>query len=225
MADSIDYLLYLVTDRSLSLGRSNIDVVTAAIKGGVSCVQLREKHLDTRAFLREAVNLKALLAPRGIPLIINDRLDIALAVEADGVHLGQNDMPIADARRLLPSSTIIGVSAECLGDAMEAAEQGADYIGISPVYATPTKTDTSVPLGLDGISEIRRHVTTPLVGIGGITADNASQVIAAGADGVAVVSAITSAAAPDQAAAKLLQKLRPLRKYTRVATDGHQGTL
>lgn len=211
MAEPIDYSLYLVTDRSLSLGRSNMEVVAAAVKGGVSCVQLREKHLDTRNFLQEALNLKALLTPLGIPLIINDRLDIALAVQADGVHLGQNDMPIAEARRLLPSSTIIGISSECLDDAIEAAEQGADYIGISPIYATPTKTDTGAPLGLDGISEIRRHVTIPLVAIGGITAANARQVIAAGADGVAVVSAITSAAAPDQAAAELLKKLRPSR--------------
>jgi len=211
MAEPIDYSLYLVTDRSLSLGRSNMEVVAAAVKGGVSCVQLREKHLDTRSFLQEALNLKALLSPLGIPLIINDRLDIALAVQADGVHLGQNDMPIADARRLLPSSTIIGISAECLDDAIEAAQQGANYIGISPVYATPTKPDTGAPLGLEGIRIIRRHVTIPLVAIGGITADNARQVIAAGADGVAVVSAITSAVAPDQAAAALLQKLRPSR--------------
>ncbi|MBT8330189.1 MAG: thiamine phosphate synthase, partial [Desulfofustis sp.] len=132
----IDFSLYLVTDRSLSKGRSNRDIVEAAVVGGVTCVQLREKHCGTREFIHEALALRPLLRDRRIPLIINDRLDIALAVEADGVHLGQSDMPLAMARKIAGSSLIIGISAESADDALKAKQEGADYIGISPVFST-----------------------------------------------------------------------------------------
>ena len=204
----IDYSLYLVTDRTLSLGRSTVEVVRAAIRGGVSCVQLREKGCSTREFMDEARLLKALLAGTGVPLFINDRLDVALAVGADGVHLGQNDLPIADARRLVGNRMIIGISAESVADAIRAEAEGADYIGASPVFTTPTKTDTAPPLGLDGLRAIRRAVQLPLVAIGGIDADNASQVLRAGADGLAVVSAIVSAPCPRTAAAGLRQRIQ-----------------
>ena len=203
-----DYSLYLVTDRTLSLGRSTVEVVRAAIRGGVSCVQLREKGCSTREFMDEARLLKALLAGTGVPLFINDRLDVALAVGADGVHLGQNDLPIADARRLVGNRMIIGISAESVADAIRAEAEGADYIGASPVFTTPTKTDTAPPLGLDGLRAIRRAVQLPLVAIGGIDADNASQVLRAGADGLAVVSAIVSAPCPRTAAAGLRQRIQ-----------------
>lgn len=192
----IDFSLYLVTDRSLSKGRSNRDIVEAAVVGGVTCVQLREKHCGTREFIHEALALRPLLRDRRIPLIINDRLDIALAVEADGVHLGQSDMPIAMARKIAGSSLIIGISAESADDALKAKQEGADYIGISPVFSTPTKTDTAAPLDLGGVNKIRGLVDIPLVGIGGINRYNAASVIGAGADGVAVVSAIVSADDP-----------------------------
>ena len=204
----IDYSLYLVTDRALSLGRSTVEVVRAAIRGGVSCVQLREKGCSTREFMDEARLLKALLAGTGVPLFINDRLDVALAVGADGVHLGQNDLAIADARRLVGNRMIIGISAESVADAVRAEAEGADYIGASPVFTTPTKTDTAPPLGLDGLRAIRRAVQLPLVAIGGIDADNASQVLRAGADGLAVVSAIVSAPCPRTAAAGLRQRIQ-----------------
>ena len=203
-----DYSLYLVTDRTLSLGRSTVEVVRAAIRGGVSCVQLREKGCSTREFMDEARLLKALLAGTGVPLFINDRLDVALAVGADGVHLGQNDLAIADARRLVGNRMIIGISAESVADAVRAEAEGADYIGASPVFTTPTKTDTASPLGLDGLRAIRRAVQLPLVAIGGIDADNAAQVLRAGADGLAVVSAIVSAPCPRTAAAGLRQRIQ-----------------
>ena len=203
-----DYSLYLVTDRTLSLGRSTVEVVRAAIRGGVSCVQLREKGCSTREFMDEARLLKALLAGTGVPLFINDRLDVALAVGADGVHLGQNDLAIADARRLVGNRMIIGISAESVADAVRAEAEGADYIGASPVFTTPTKTDTAPPLGLDGLRAIRRAVQLPLVAIGGINADNAAQVLRTGADGLAVVSAIVSAPCPRTAAAGLRQRIQ-----------------
>lgn len=199
----IDYSLYLVTDRSLSKGRSTAEIVAAAVAGGVSCIQLREKSCGTREFLNEALALQPLLESRNIPLIINDRLDIALAIEADGVHLGQSDMPIGMARKIAGDSLIIGISAESVDDALRAEQEGADYIGISPVFSTPTKTDIAPPLGLEGVRQIRALVDIPLVGIGGINLDNAESVLAAGADGIAVVSAIVSAADPAGAAKKL----------------------
>ena len=206
----IDYSLYLVTDRSLSLGRATADIVREAVQGGVTCVQLREKLSSTRVFIDEARTLKKLLAEvaADIPLIINDRLDVALAAGADGVHLGQNDMPIADARRLVGTSLLIGISAESVADAIRAEKEGADYIGISPVYVTSTKTDTGPPLGLEGVRTIRAAVSVPLIGIGGINYENASEVIRAGADGVAVVSAIVSAFSPRAAASFLKNRIQ-----------------
>lgn len=201
-----DYSLYLVTDRSLARDRATAEVVREAVAGGVTCVQLREKACGTREFLEEARQVRAVLRGTGVPLIINDRVDIALAVGADGVHLGQQDMPIADARRLGPVPWIIGVSAESVADAIRAEREGADYIGVSPVFATPTKTDTAAPLGLEGLRHIRAAVRTPLVAIGGINLANAQAVRQAGADGLAVVSAIVAADSPREAAAGLRRK-------------------
>lgn len=199
----VDYSLYLVTDRTLSRGRSNLEIVAAAVAGGVRCVQLREKNCSTREFLAEARSLLTLLRPQGIPLIINDRLDIALAAGADGVHLGQHDMPLADARNLAGRKLIIGISAESPEHALAAEQQGADYIGISPVFSTNTKKDHAPPLGLSGIEAIRARTTIPIVGIGGINLANGALVIAAGADGIAVVSAIVAADDPARAAEAL----------------------
>jgi len=208
----LDLSLYLVTDRDLAQGRATGNIVAAAVRGGVTCVQLREKQASTREFVAEARAIKALLAAqeRHIPLIINDRLDVALAVGADGVHLGQSDMELCDARRIAGANFIIGISVESVADAMAAAAAGADYLGISPVFATATKTDTASPLGLEGIRAIRAAVSLPLVGIGGINQDNASAVLQAGADGVAVVSAIVSAACPRSAAAALKQQIHSI---------------
>jgi thiamine-phosphate pyrophosphorylase len=199
----IDYSLYLVTDRGLSRGRTTLQVVEAALSGGVTCVQLREKTCTTREFIAQALSVKDCLKRHGVPLIINDRVDVAQAVNADGVHLGQNDMPIQTAKTILKDSMIIGISAESLEDAIRAERDGADYIGVSPIFATPTKTDTAPPLGLKGLRDIRKSVKIPIVGIGGLNRENAGEVIKHGADGVAVVSAIVSADDPEQAARKL----------------------
>ena len=203
----IDYSLYLVTDRALARGRPTAEIVHEAVAGGVTCVQLREKDCGMREFLAEARKLLAILRPLGVPLIINDRVDVALAAGADGVHVGQQDMPLADVRRLGPAGWIIGVSAESLDDAVRAEQGGADYIGVSPVFATPTKADHASPLGLDGLRRIRAAVRIPLVAIGGLHAGNAREVIRAGAAGLAVVSAIVAADWPRAAAAELRREI------------------
>lgn len=195
--------LYLVTDQSLICGRSLADVVNAAVQGGVSCVQLREKNLGSREFLAQALLLKKLLAPHGVPLVINDRIDIALACGAHGVHLGQSDLPVREARKLLPPSVFIGWSVESMADVMQSAKLSIDYLGVSPLFATPTKTDTKNPWGLDGLAAVRRSTRLPLVGIGGIQAGNALEVLRAGADGLAVVSALCAADDPYAASAHL----------------------
>lgn len=189
-----DYLkLYLVTDRELSLGRSLEEVVAEAVRGGVTVVQLREKDASTGEFIELARRLMQLLKPLDIPLIINDRVDVALAVDADGVHIGQSDMSYEDARRLLGPDKIIGLSVENFDDIEAANALDVDYIGISPVYGTPTKTDTAEPFGLEGLRKAVQMSVHPTVAIGGMNASTIGEVIAAGADGVAVVSAICSA--------------------------------
>ena len=210
--ENIDYSLYLVTDRGLARGRSTLEIVSAAVDGGATVVQLREKDCSTRDFIEQGLTIKEFLKDRGVPLIINDRVDVAQAVEADGVHLGQTDMPLAVAKKILGDSIIIGISAESLQDAIEAEKGGADYLGASPIYATPTKTDTAPPLGLEGLQEIREAVRIPLVAIGGLNCDNAAEVIRNGADGVAVVSAIIAADDPQKAANTLKQIITEARQ-------------
>jgi len=205
---NVDYSLYLVTDRGLARGRSTLEIVSAAVHGGTTIVQLREKDCSTRDFIEQALTIKEFLKDCGVPMIINDRLDVAQAVKADGVHLGQTDMPLKVAKKILGDSMIIGISAESLRDAVEAEKGGADYLGVSPIYATPTKTDTALPLGLEGLREIRKAVRIPLVGIGGLNRDNAAEVIRNGADGVAVVSAIVAADDPQTAADALKQIIK-----------------
>lgn len=195
--------LYLVTDRELCGNKSLTDVVIQAVNGGASYVQLREKNLSTRDFVAEARAIKELLKPFKVPLIINDRLDVALAVDADGVHIGQDDMPYALARRMMGSKAIIGLSVETWQDVEESEKLDVDYIGVSPVFATPTKTDTKGEWGLAGIAKIKKFSRHPIVAIGGINEANAAQVLRAGADCLAVVSAICAAENPEAAARKL----------------------
>lgn len=199
--------LYLVTDRPLSLGRPLEEIVTEAVAGGVTMVQLREKNASTGEFVALAKRLKTLLAPLAIPLIINDRVDVALAADADGVHIGQSDMPYEEARRLLGRDKIIGLSVESFGDLEVANTLDVDYIGISPVYGTPTKNDTAEPFGLEGLRKAVRMSAHPTVAIGGMNASTIGGVMQAGADGVAVVSAICSAPSPRNAAQELKEIL------------------
>ncbi len=195
--------LYLVTDRELSRGRELEWIVAEAVKGGATMVQLREKDIDTREFIELARRLQPILHEAGVPLIINDRVDVALAVDADGVHIGQSDMPYDIARRLLGPEKIIGLSVENLDEVREANSLDVDYIGVSPVYATATKTDTAPPFGLDGLREAVRITRHPAVAIGGMNARTAPDVLKTGVDGIAVVSAICSADDPRTAAEAL----------------------
>lgn len=202
-----DLRLYLVTDRPLALGRDIDWVVEEAVKGGVTMVQLREKDIDTRDFIALGLKIKEKLAPLGIPFVINDRVDVALAVGADGVHIGQSDMPYEMARKLLGPDAIIGLSVENMEDIEAANQLDVDYVGISPVYLTPTKTDTAAAFGLDGVGRAAALSKHPTVGIGGMNLRTAADVMKAGADGIAVVSAIMSADSPAQASEALLREV------------------
>ena len=208
----IDYSLYLVTDRNISKGRPLPDIVEAAVRGGVSVVQLREKVMAGRDFVALALAIQAVLKAYDIPLIINDRIDVALAVHADGVHLGQTDVPLKMARRIVKGSMIIGVSTHTATEAVQAEKDGADYIGVGPVFSTTTKKDTHPVIGIAGVAEIRNAVKLPIVGIGGIKIETAAQVIQHGADGIAVVSAIVSVDDPGQAARELKTTIDKARR-------------
>ena len=185
----IDYSLYLCTDRSLMTAPTLEQAVNDAIKGGCTVVQLREKHATSREFYQLALSLKRITGYYGIPLIINDRLDIAAAVNAEGVHLGQKDLPADIARAVLGEEKIIGVSANNLQAAINAELDGADHIGVGAVFQTSTKTDTK-PVTIDKLKEIRSAVKIPMVAIGGIKRSNISQLNGTGINGVAVVSAV-----------------------------------
>ena len=187
------YLLYLVTDAGLSRGRRHVEIVEAAIRGGVTIVQYREKDAPTRRLVEEAAELLALCRAAGIPFIVNDRVDVALAVDADGVHVGQDDMPASRARRLIGRGKILGVSAGTVAEARKAVDDGADYIGASPVFSTPTKPDAPPPLGIEGLRAMSAAAGVPVVAIGGINRGNAESMIRSGAAGIAVVSAIVGA--------------------------------
>ena len=198
-----DWSLYLVTDRRIAGSRPLADVVAAAVRGGVTAVQLREKKCGTREFVELARSLQALLAPCGVPLIVNDRVDVALAAGADGVHVGQSDMDCRDVRRLLGPHAIIGLSVETMEQAVGASALDVDYLGVSPIFSTPTKADTISEWGLGGLAALRRESKHILVAIGGIHPSNVADVIKAGADGIAVVSAICAAPDPEAAARDL----------------------
>ena len=200
---SMDLSLYLVTDRALALGRPIEEIVRQAISGGVSAVQLREKETPSGAFFELAHSLRAITGEAGVTFIVNDRLDIALAAEADGVHVGQDDLPVETARRLLGPGKILGVTAADEQQARLAEKAGADYIGCNAVFPTQTKTDTGPAIGLEGLRRLVESVDIPVVAIGGINADNAGEVLAAGVAGIAVVSAIVSAEEPQKAAGEL----------------------
>ena len=184
-----DYSIYLVTDDGCLQGRALLDCVREALEGGVTLVQYRAKTASSAEMYNEALQLKALCDSFNVPLIINDRLDIAMAVGAAGVHLGQDDLPCAAARKILGEDYIIGVSAHNQAEAKAALQSGADYLGCGAVFGTATKADVK-KLGTDGLAAICKAKGLPVVGIGGVTADNYREVRAAGADGAAIVSGI-----------------------------------
>lgn len=200
-----DYSIYLVTDDGCLQGRALLDCVREALEGGVTLVQYRAKTASSAEMYAEALQLKALCDSFNVPLIINDRLDIAMAVGAAGVHLGQDDLPCAAARKLLGEDYIIGVSAHNPAEAKAALQSGADYLGCGAVFGTATKADVK-KLGTEGLAAICKAKGLPVVGIGGVTADNYREVRAAGADGAAIVSGIL--AQPDiRATVKAIAKV------------------
>ncbi len=196
---AFDLSVYLVTDRELCGTRGVVETVRQAIAAGATMVQLRDPQAKTRALVEEARRLGSLLRPAGIPFIVNDRVDVAIAAGADGVHLGQSDMSVADARALIGPEAILGLSITAVADLAASDLAGVDYLGVGPVFATATKPDAAPAMHLAGLAAVRAACPLPIVAIGGISADNAAAVVAAGADGVAVVSAIC--AAPDAAEA------------------------
>ncbi len=196
--------VYLVTDPVLVGQRDLVQVVESVLKAGVQVVQFRDKSAPTRILVAMARKLADLAKKQGAILIVNDRVDVAMVSGAHGVHLGQEDMEVADARRILGADAVIGVSVRTIQEAQRAVEAGADYVAASHVFPTGTKDIQDPPLGLEGVSALSKALDVPLVGIGGIGPENAADVVRAGADGVAVVSAILAARDP-VAAAKAMQ--------------------
>ena len=192
MKPLIDYSIYLITDHDCLKGRDFLQCIEAALLGGVTLVQLREKSVTGRPFLERAMAVKSLCGKYNVPLLINDRIDIALACKAQGVHLGQEDIPLAAARELLGDKAIIGISAHNLEEARLAELEGADYLGVGAVFPTSTKEDAS-EVGLERLKQIRTMTKLPLVGIGGVNALNYAKVLAAGAQGAAIISGILGA--------------------------------
>lgn len=182
---------YFITDSGLSFS-GNISDIKAALSAGVRIVQYREKNKSSAEMYIEALELRGLCRGSGALFIVNDRIDIALAVDADGVHLGQDDMPYGAARRIMGSRKIIGISVSTFGEAVDAENSGADYLGVGPVFATSTKTDTAAPCGLELVSEVSKSCRIPLAAIGGIDEFNAADVISAGADMVCSISAVVT---------------------------------
>jgi thiamine-phosphate pyrophosphorylase len=205
---AVDVRLYALVDPDRDGGRDLAELARLVTRGGATLVQLRDKHGDTRAMVERARAVKAALAPFGVPLLINDRVDVALAAGADGAHVGQDDMAVADARRLLGPKAIIGLSIKTVAQAAAAPIDLLDYVGIGGVFATTSKDNTSAPIGPTGLARIaevfrKRAPKFPLCAIAGIDATNAASAIAAGADGVAVISALSLASDPQAAARQL----------------------
>ena len=185
--------IYVITDAALQRGRSHVQVAAQAIRGGADVIQLREKQMSTRDLVRTGQELRDLTRSTGTLLIVNDRIDVALAIDADGVHVGQDDMPCSIARRILGPNKIVGVSAATPEEARLAEREGADYLGVGAIYSTATKLDAGASTGPALISEIKKAVDLPIVAIGGINVHNAAETILYGADGVAIVSAVVGA--------------------------------
>ncbi len=200
--------LYVVTDRSLTKGRSLEVIVDAALAGGAKAIQLREKNLSTRDLYGLVERLLPLVHGRGACLLINDRVDLALALPIDGVHLSRTSLPPAETRALLGPARLIGVSCHSPEEAIEAEREGADFIVLGPLFPTPSKVAYGPPIGLARLKDVRRRVRLPILGIGGITSSNTASVMAAGADGAAVISAIMTADDPADAVAALLHVIR-----------------
>ncbi|MGY3571646.1 thiamine phosphate synthase [Vibrio paucivorans] len=200
------YRLYLVTDDQQDLS-TLVNVVKQAVAGGVTMVQVREKHGDVRAFIERALAVKAVLKGSGVPLIINDRVDVALGVDADGVHLGQSDMPAEMARSLIGPDKILGLSVENEQQLSEALKLNVDYLGLSAIFATPTKTNIKKEWGIEGLRAAVAQSQLPIVAIGGINSSNLDDIVATQVEGIALVSAICHADDPEYASRQLIAQI------------------
>ena len=203
----VNYKLYLVTDRTNKTDEEFLNIIEEAIKGGVTVVQIREKDADTLEFYNISNKVKEICSKYNVPLIINDRIDIALAIDADGVHIGQSDMPIKIARKLIGNDKILGISAHNLEEATDAEENGADYLGVGAIFSTSTKKDAN-DVSIDTLKEISSNVDIPTVAIGGINLDNVEKLKDTNISGISVVSAIMNAENPKIASENLLRKIK-----------------
>jgi len=209
----MDASLYVILDRGAARGRDLGDLLAAAVAGGCRMVQLREKTWPSGQLLPLAERLRAQCAADGVTFIVNDRVDLALAVEADGVHLGQDDLPARVARPLLRPGMLLGISTHSVAQARAAQADGADYVAVGSIFATATKPDFEL-VGPDLVRILRSEIRVPLIGIGGITHDNVQEVIRAGADGVAVISAVGAADDPRAASERFVTLIRAARGLT-----------
>ncbi len=200
--------LCVITDRAAAQNRPLVDIVKQAVEGGATMVQLREKEAQEKDFVRLGLKLLIVLQPSAVPLIVNDNLTVALLIGAAGLHIGQNDMPVAEARIKLGQDKILGVSVSTVAEALTAQKDGADYLGVGPVFATNSKQDAGEPIGLERLREIAEAVSIPVIAIGGINTDNAASVIEAGAGGIAVISAVMAAENPREATRRLRELIK-----------------
>lgn len=207
-----DYSLYVLTDEGLAHGQTHVELASLAIEGGADVIQLRDKNLDSRELYQTAVKIACLCQAQQVTFIVNDRADIAVAAGADGVHVGQGDIPPAALRRVVPADFIIGVSAGTVEEAVKAQQEGADYVALSPLFDTSSKDDAGHGHGLVALKKMKEALSIPVLAIGGINANNVQEVIAAGADGVAVISAVVSQDDVAAAAANLKKLIMAARE-------------
>lgn len=200
-------VLHVITDTTHQSKFTHQDLVKLAIQGGADTIQFRQKNVSTRELIKIAQEMKTICSQSNLPLIVNDRADVALAVGADGTHFGQDDMPVGIGRRILPNETIIGASARTEEKILEAIAEGADYIGYGPIYSTSSKADAEEPKGLDRLHKMCEIAECPVIAIGGITLETASDVIQAGAHGIAVISAVCGQPDPRKATEELYQEI------------------
>ena len=205
-------VLHVITDTTLQSRFTHPQLAALAIQGGADTVQFRHKNGTTRELIQIAQEMQAVCTQHGVPLIVNDRADIALAVGANGTHFGQDDMPVAIGRRILSAETIIGASARTEEKILEAISEGADYIGFGPIYQTSSKSDAETPKGLERLRRMCEIAKCPVVAIGGITLQTAAEVIQAGAHGIAVISAVCGQPDPLTSTQKLMQEIRQAKQ-------------
>ena len=208
----MNYDLYVITDQKISHGKSHLEVAEAVLAGGATIIQFRDKEMKDFEAEEICFKIHQLVKAEEIAFIVDDRVVVAKKVHADGVHLGQEDMSIKLARKIMDKNQVIGISVETVEQAIKAVEEGADYLGVGPIYPTTTKFDAGKALGVERLKEIKEVVNIPIVAIGGINEDNLEEVLRAGADGVAVISAVVSAPDITQACRKLKNKIEYIKK-------------